>query len=111
MNLPHFLSEPDPGEIVLTGHRIGLYTIVRGYNDGLSPEALHDEYPTLSLELIQGVIAFYLENKVEVDAYVADYRAELERQEALYGRRDLRAKLRERFAQLYPGQPLPGSEE
>ncbi|HEV3144718.1 MAG TPA: DUF433 domain-containing protein [Gemmataceae bacterium] len=111
MNLPDFLNERQPGEIALTGHRIGLYTIVRDYTEGKSAEQLHEEYPTLPLDLIQKVIAFYLANKTEVDEYVAAYRAELERQEALYGQRDLRAKLRQRYAQVNPDKPLPGTRE
>ena len=109
MKLPDFLHEPEPGEIVLTGHRIGLYTIVRDYNEGLAPEMLHEEYPTLPLELIQKVLEFYRQNNAEVDTYVANYRAELERQEKAGSHVDL-DKLRKRFAQLYPGQPIPGTE-
>jgi hypothetical protein len=36
------------------------------------------EFPTLSLALIHKVIAFYLENRVEVDAYVVRCRAEMD---------------------------------
>ena len=36
-------------------------------------------FPTLSLALIHKVIAFYLENQAEVDAYVAHCEAESER--------------------------------
>jgi uncharacterized protein (DUF433 family) len=84
MNLPEFLVDHPDGEIRLTGHRIGLYHVVDRYQDGYSPEMLAELYPTLPLALIHKVIAFYLENQAEVDAYVAAYRAELERQEAAY---------------------------
>src|SRR5437868_6277222 len=82
MKLPEFLTEVEPGEIRLTGHRIGLYHAVSRYQEGFSPQLLHEEYPTLSLELINKVLAFYEANRAEVDAYVADYRAELDRQVA-----------------------------
>jgi uncharacterized protein (DUF433 family) len=82
MNLPDFLVEHPDGEIRLAGHRIGLYHVIDLNQEGHSPEMLHEEYPTLPLALIHKVIAFYLENRHEVDAYVAAYRAELERQEA-----------------------------
>lgn len=82
MKLPDFLTEWPFGEIVLTGHRIGLYHIVYDFNQGCSPEQLHEEYPTLSLELINTVLAFYKENQSEVDAYMACFKAECERQYA-----------------------------
>src|SRR5262249_38844788 len=101
VTLPDFLTEWPGGEIVLTGHRIGLYTVVNCYNEGNPPEKIVEEYPTLSLEQVRKVIAFYLENREEVDRYVAETRAELDRQEAQGKRVDL-AKLRERFKKLYP---------
>lgn len=81
-NLPEFLSNDDGGFIHLVGHRIGLHHVVRLYNDGYSPEMLAEEYPTLSLALIHKVIAFYLENQREVDAYAAEHDAEISRQAA-----------------------------
>jgi uncharacterized protein (DUF433 family) len=81
MDLPGYLQHSD-GEIRLTGHRIGLFHVVDRYQEGYSPEMIGEEFATLPLALIHRVIAFYLENQPEVDAYVADYRAELDRQEA-----------------------------
>jgi uncharacterized protein (DUF433 family) len=100
MNLPDFLSQDTTGEIRLTGHRIGLYHVVHYFNEGYSPEMLQGQYPTLPLALIYKVIAFYLENRDEVDAYVATCREELNRQRAASPRRievaDLRQWLEER---------------
>jgi uncharacterized protein (DUF433 family) len=81
VDLPSYLEHAD-GEIRLTGHRIGLFHVVDRYQEGHSPEMIREELATLPLALIHRVIAFYLENQQEVDAYVADYRAELDRQEA-----------------------------
>lgn len=81
MDLPSYLQHVD-GEIRLTGHRIGLFLVVDRYQEGYSPEMISEDLPTLPLALIHRVIAFYLENQREVDAYVADCRAELDRQEA-----------------------------
>ena len=79
MNLPEFLVDHPDGEIRLTGHRIGLYHVVFYYNEGYSPEMLVEQFPTLSLALVHKVIAFYLENQAEVDAYIARHEAECER--------------------------------
>src|SRR5580658_4551067 len=47
--LPEFLTRNRYGEIRLTGHRIGLLHLVDRYNQGLSPEAILCDYPSLSL--------------------------------------------------------------
>jgi uncharacterized protein (DUF433 family) len=82
MNLPEFLTRSAPDDIRLTGHRIGLEQIVALHRKGLDAPAIHDYYPTLPFALVQKVIAFYLENKAGVDAYVADCEAEIDRQRA-----------------------------
>jgi uncharacterized protein (DUF433 family) len=71
MNLPDFLTLGSMGEIRVTGHRIDLYLLTQKYNEGHTAEMLQCEYPTLSLALIHKVIAFYLENRADVDTYVA----------------------------------------
>ena len=87
MTLPEFLSQNSNGEIRLAGHRIGLFHVVHYYNEGCSPEMLACQYPSLPLALIHKVIAFYLENREEVDAYVATCRDELSRQRTTNPRR------------------------
>lgn len=76
MELPDFLTLNEKGGIRITGHRIDLYHIVELYRDGYSAEMMHCEFPTLSLVVIYKVMAFYLENKAEVDAYVDEVEAE-----------------------------------
>jgi uncharacterized protein (DUF433 family) len=84
MNLPEFLTRNTYGEIRLTGHRIGLYSVIRVLKEGQTPEEIHETFPTLSVELIRRVLDFYYENQAEVDAYVADVATELARQEAAH---------------------------
>lgn len=79
MKLPDFLTEWPFGEIVLTSHRIGLYHVVYDYKEGYSAEQIHEEYPTLPVELIDKVLAFYNDNRSEVDAYMTSFQAECER--------------------------------
>lgn len=97
MNLPEFLIDHPDGDVRLTGHRIGLYHVLDRYQEGYSPEMLHEEYPTLPLALIHKVIAFYLENQAKVDAYVAAYRAELEHREAVHPLSPAVQRIRERL--------------
>jgi uncharacterized protein (DUF433 family) len=100
MTLPDFLTRGTDGAILLTGHRIGLFHLIHYYNEGYSPEMLVCQYPTLPLALIHKVIAFYLENRAAVDAYVAACRDELNRQRAANPRRIDAAALRQRLEAL-----------
>ena len=77
--LPDCLHWSPDGEIRVVGHRIGLYHLIYYYNEGYSAEMLLCQYPTLELVVIHKVIVFYLENREEVDAYVAAYQADLDR--------------------------------
>ena len=82
MNLPDFLAQDRYCYVHLAGHRIGLRHVVELYGDDYTPEMLHDHFPTLSLALLHKVIAFYLENRAEVDAYIQQRRQALDRQAA-----------------------------
>jgi uncharacterized protein (DUF433 family) len=84
MNLPDILTRGPLGEIRLTGHRIELYHLMKSYNEGHTAEMLHHEFPSLPLGLIYQVLAFYFENKSEVDRYVNDVENEFDRQEAAH---------------------------
>jgi uncharacterized protein (DUF433 family) len=79
MNLPDFLAQDRYGFVHLTGHRVGLRHVVELYNDGYSAEKLHDYFPTIPLALIHKLIAFYLENRTEADAYIRQSREALDR--------------------------------
>ena len=83
MNLPDFLVELPYNDIRLTGSRIGLYHVIYGHREqGFDAEQLHEEFPTLSVEVLNKVLEFYRQNREEVDEYVRAYREILDRQEA-----------------------------
>jgi uncharacterized protein (DUF433 family) len=84
MTLPDFLTQDEDGEIRLTGHRIGLYTVARYAQEGYSAEQISAEFPSLPPTLVDQVLRFTHENQAEVEVYVTAYRAELERQEAAH---------------------------
>lgn len=54
----------------IAGTRISLDSIIQAYWDGKSPEAIVQDFPTLSNEQVYGVIAYYLRHKVEIDDYL-----------------------------------------
>src|SRR5260370_38445551 len=97
MTLPDFLRSDAGGEIFLAGHRVTLYHVIKDYREGYSAEALAAAYPTLPLALVHKVLAFYLENQPEVDRYVAETRAEIDRQAAAPPRGPRRAELHGRL--------------
>ena len=104
MQLPDFLTAAPDGEIRLTGHRIGLYHLVQRYNEGESAEMLACVYPTLPLALVHKLLAFYLDNRPEVDAYVAACSAAMDQQQQGAQRLDLDS-LRRRLANNRPPTP------
>ena len=104
MVLPDFLTQNADGEIILTGHRVGLYHVVQYYREGFSPEMLACQYPTLSLALIHKVVAYYLDNRAEVDSYISACRDELDRQQGGNNRHINTAELRERLEKRRPAE-------
>jgi uncharacterized protein (DUF433 family) len=97
MTLPDFLRADEQGEIFLAGHRVTLYHVIRDYREGHSAEMLAAAYPTLSPALVHKVIAFYLENQAEVERYVEETRAEIERQAAAPSRGPSLSELKRRL--------------
>ncbi len=104
MELPYFLTRHKYGEIRLTGHRMGLFHLVYYTQQGDSPEMLLKRFPTLSLPVIRQVLAYYQDNRAEVDAYVAACLAEIERQEAMPSSGPSFEELQRRFEALERGK-------
>lgn len=82
MTLPDFLAQDKHGYVHVSDHRVGLVDIVFFYRQGDSPEMLHARFPTIALPLIHKLIAFYLENQVEIDQYCSRHAEEMARQRA-----------------------------
>ena len=64
----------------VAGSRVSLDSVVTDFMNGLSPESIAENFPTLTLEQVFGAIAFYLGNRDEIDAYMKEGRAEFETQ-------------------------------
>ena len=88
MQLPDFLTVWPFGAIVIKGHRIGLYHVIRRCKDGMTAEQLHEWYPTLERELIEKILDFYHANRNEVETYLTEVEAEMDRNYAATPRRD-----------------------
>jgi uncharacterized protein (DUF433 family) len=63
-------------DIRVQGTRVGIEHILSAYLSGNQPEEIAMEYPSVSLEQVHGVIAYYLRNRSEADAYLQNWMKE-----------------------------------
>lgn len=92
------LVRDDAGRVMVPGTRISLDILVAAFKRGESPEAIHDDYETVSLADVYAIFSYYLRHRGEVDAYIAEQEREggeiRARLEATYPPEEgLRAKL------------------
>jgi uncharacterized protein (DUF433 family) len=64
--------EKRDGGYYLAGSRVSLDSIVYEFLNGASPESIVKSFPSLNLEQVYGAITFYLANRAEMDAYLAE---------------------------------------
>jgi uncharacterized protein (DUF433 family) len=73
------LKLDEHGAILVSGTRVTLDTLIDFYHQGESPEDLHEGFPTIPLADMYAVIAYYLANQADVDAYLKRRRQEADR--------------------------------
>src|SRR5207302_5943085 len=66
-----YVEQTAEGGWRLCQSRVSLDSVVHAFWEGQSPEAIAEEFPTLSVEQVYGAIAFYLRNKAEIDRYLS----------------------------------------
>lgn len=102
--------EPEPvplvrdqaGRLMVPGTRISLDILVAAFKRGDSPEAIHENYESVSLADVYAILSYYLRHRAAVEDYLAEQElagAEVqERMETAYPPpAGLRAKLLERL--------------
>lgn len=57
--------------IRIKGHRVSVEHVIALFNQGMSPERILQNFPTLNLEKVYATITYYLHKKQEVDEYIA----------------------------------------
>jgi len=57
-------------DIRVKGTRVGIEHILDAYLAGSLPEEIAVEFPTVTLEQVHGIIAWYLRSRPEADSYV-----------------------------------------
>lgn len=73
------ISTDEHGAIRVANTRVTLDVLIAAYQQGDTPEEIHQGFPTLRLADIYAVIAYYLSNQDEVDAYLHQRDEEAER--------------------------------
>jgi uncharacterized protein (DUF433 family) len=77
LNVP--LRTEDDGTIRVGQTRGLLEIVIRAFQWGETPEGIVQSFPTLKLDEVYAVIAYYLQNRSEVDDYVRRVEEEGER--------------------------------
>lgn len=72
-----YVEQQDRGYWV-AGTRVSLDSIVYAFLGGQTAESIAQSFPVLSLEQVYGAIAFYLANRQDIDAYLAQAKADFE---------------------------------
>jgi len=71
--------EKREGGFYIAGTRVSLDSVVLGFLNGASPEAIQHSFSALTLEQVYGGITFYLANRAEIDEYLEDADSDLEK--------------------------------
>ena len=72
--LEEYFDFQRPDDIRLNGSRIGIEAILYEYvYRAQSPEAIQQKFSTLTLEQVYAAILYYLQNKPQMDGYLADW--------------------------------------
>ncbi len=66
--------EEREGNYYLRGSRVPVTALAALWHEGSSPEAMLESYPSLSLALVYGGLAFYLEFRFEIDCLLQEDR-------------------------------------
>src|SRR5262245_25040193 len=74
MRLEDYFDFHSPESIRIKGTRIGIEHVLDEYLQRcLSPEAIRERFPSLSLEQVYATILYYLHNRRTVDQYMSDW--------------------------------------
>src|SRR2546428_504025 len=63
----------------IAGTRISLDSVVYSFWEGATPEEICQDFPGLSLAQVYATIAYYLNNREQVDSYLREERDAIER--------------------------------
>jgi uncharacterized protein (DUF433 family) len=95
-----YVEQTEAGSWRLAGSRVSLDSVIHLHHDGLVPNEIVLQFPSLSIEQVHGAIAFYLHNQEEIDEYFKQQQDRCEQlaKEAEANPSPLRQRLREQQA-------------
>jgi uncharacterized protein (DUF433 family) len=74
MQLEDYFDFLAPDDIRLKGTRVGIESVLYEYvHRGQTPEDIVPRFPTLALDQVYAAILYYLRNRLQMDAYLADW--------------------------------------
>ena len=74
MQLEDYFDFLAPDDIRIKRSRIGIESVLYEYiHREQFPEAIATRFPTLTLEQVYATILYYLHNREEIEAYIADW--------------------------------------
>lgn len=90
IDLPDFLVRTPQGGLRIAGTRVSLDSVIYAFLEGATPEETCQDFSALSLAQVYATIAYYLNNREHVDAYLQEEQRSSERL-----RRELKARHRD----------------
>jgi uncharacterized protein (DUF433 family) len=69
---PPPLTTGDDGVVRVGGTRVTLDTVVEAFREGLTPEEIQQQYPSLELAHVYAAVTYYLRHRSEVEEYLRD---------------------------------------
>jgi uncharacterized protein (DUF433 family) len=67
---PPPLSTGTDGVVRVGGSRVTLDTVVEAFQEGLTPEEIQQQYPSLSLAQVYSAVTYLLQHRSEVEEYL-----------------------------------------
>ena len=66
------LTETEAGVLRVGDSRVSLDTVIFAFGQGATPEQIVEDYDSLELAEVYAVISYYLQNREEVEDYLAN---------------------------------------
>lgn len=91
------LTETEAGVLRVGDSRVSLDTVILAFNQGATPEQIVEDYDSLELAEVYAVISHYLQNREEVENYLAKRKIQREDLRRQIESRTNPQKIRERL--------------
>lgn len=73
------LTKTEAGVLRIGDSRVSLETVIIAFGQGATPEQIVEDYDSLELGEVYAVISYYLQNREEVETYLARRKVEREK--------------------------------